>query len=240
MKLWAAALAAFLLSWHALGLAGAAPTESQIQGKERIEIIERLQQRQREVTGVRAAVVQRKRHPLLAGEAVSQGVLLFRRPNLVRWEMSRPDRTIILFDGRTVLTYHPDREEAERRDLRDDFGVRSAVDFLTSGMSLAISDLEKRFQVELYRKDGQLVLRLTPRSRLLARVIASVAIYQHEGEAIPRQIEVIGQKGDRTEITLTGVAINPRFPEDAFILHLGPGVRVTDVGKSAGEGGSDR
>ena len=240
MNLPAAALTAFLFSWHLLGPVEAAPAESQIQGKERIEIIERLQERQREVTGVRASVVQRKRHPLLAAEAVSQGSLLYQRPNRVRWEVSQPERIVIVMDGDTILTYHPDRKEAERRDLRGDFGARSAVDFLASGMSLAVAELEKRFQVDLYRKDGQLVLMLTPRSRWLAHAIASVAISQHEGDAIPRQIVVVGQKGDRTEITLTEVAINPRFPEDAFTLRLGPGVRVTDVGKSAGERDSDR
>jgi outer membrane lipoprotein carrier protein len=240
MILWVAVVAALLFSWGPLGAGDAAPAQSPIQGKERAEIIDNLQERQRAVTSIRATVIQKKRDPLLAAEAISEGTLLFKRPNLVRWEVNKPDRTIILIDDRTLLTYHPDRKEAERRDLRDDFGARAAVEFFTAGMSFAVADLEKRFQVDLYREHELVVVRLTPRSRFVAQAVASVAIYQHEADAVPRQIVVLGQKGDRTELTLTGVSINPRFPADAFSLHLGPEVRVTDVGKFASEGGSGR
>jgi outer membrane lipoprotein carrier protein len=240
MILWVAVIAALLFSWGPSAPGEAAPAEGQILGKERAEVIQRLQERQRAVTSVRATVIQKKRHPLLAAEAISEGTLLFKRPNLVRWDVNKPDRTIILIDDRTLLTYHPDRKEAERRDLHDDFGARAAVEFFTSGMSLAVADLERRFQVDLYRESELLVVRLTPRSRLVAQAVASITISQHEGDAVPRQIVVVGQKGDRTELTLTGVSLNPRLPEDAFTLRLGPEVRVTDIGKFASGGGSDR
>ena len=234
-------MAALLLSaWGPLRPGEAAPAEGPIQGKERAAIIEELQARQRAVASVRATVIQKKRHPLLAAEVVTQGTLLFKRPNLVRWEVTKPDRTIILIDERTLLTYHPDRQEAERRDLRDDFGARAAAEFFTSGMSLAVSDLEQRFQVDLYRENEELAVRLTPRSRFVAQAIASITIYQHAEEAVPRRLVILGQKGDRTELSLRDVTINPQLPEDAFSLQLGPGVRVTDVGAFASGRGSDR
>lgn len=235
-----AVLAAVLLSCRPLAAGEAPPAEDPIQGEERVRILDRIQERQRDVTSLRATVVQRKRHPLLKAEVISQGSLLFKKPAQVRWEVDRPQRAIILIDGHTLLTYHPDRREAERRDLREDIGSRAAVEFLASGMSLAVAELEKRFRVDLYREDGRLVLRLTPRSRWVAQALASVAIYQDEGEAVPRRIVVAGQRGDRTEIALTHVLINPPLPGDPFRLRLGPEVRVTDVGRPGGERGSDR
>ncbi len=237
---WVAVVAAFLFSCRPVGSTEIVPAENHIQGAERVQVLDRLQKRQRDVTAVRATVVQRKRHPLLTAEAISEGTLLFKRPNQVRWEVEKPERTILVIDGHTLLTYHPDRNEAERRDLRDDFGSRATVDFLISGMSLDVGELEKRFQVDLYRGNGRLLLMLTPRSRWVAQAVTSVAIYQHEGEAVPRRIVVVGQKGDRTDTTLTHVIINPHFPEDAFSLRLGPEVRVTDVRKPAGERDSGR
>lgn len=237
---WVAFVGAFLFFCRSLGFAEAAPTENEIRGEERAQILDRLRERQREVTTLRATVVQRKRHPLLRAEAISEGTFLFKRPNQVRWEVDKPERTIIVMDGHTLLIYRPDRNEAERRDLRQDVMSRAAVEFLTSEMSLDVTELEKRFQVDLFRENGRLALRLTPRSRLVAQAVASVTIYQDEREVIPRQIIVVGQKGDRTETTLTHVSINPRVPEDTFTLRLGPRVQVTDVGKPAGERGSDR
>jgi len=236
-----AGIVTLLCSWWVLGTAEAAPSPAHlIQGQERAEVIAKLQAQQREVTSIQAAVVQRKRHPLLAAEATSEGRLLFKRPGLVRWEVDTPERAIIVIDGHTLLTYRPDRKVAERRDLRDDFGARAAVEFFTSGMNLAVPDLEKRFQVDVYRENGTTVFLLTPRSRLVAQAIASVAIYRRDTDAVPQQIVVVGQQGDRTDITLSHVTINPQVSADAFTLALGPGVRVTDVGKSAGGTGSDR
>ena len=146
------AAAVFLLSCRSLGFAAAGPADNDIQGEERIRVLDGLRERQREVTTVRAMVVQRKRHPLLRGEAISQGTLLFKRPNQVRWEVDTPERTIIVMDGHMLLVYRPDRNEAERRDLRGDVVSRAAAEFLTSGMGLDVTELEKRFRVELYRE----------------------------------------------------------------------------------------
>jgi outer membrane lipoprotein-sorting protein len=103
-----------------------------------------------------------------------------------------------------------------------------------------VPDLEKRFQVDLFREAEAIAVRLTPRSRFLAQAIASITLYQHAGDAVPERIVIVGQKGDRTELTLRGVAINPQLPEDAFSLQLGPEVRVTDAGAYARGRGSDR
>jgi outer membrane lipoprotein-sorting protein len=231
-------VAAFLCLGRPLAAAEATSTEGPIQGDERIQVLDRLRERQRDVTAVRATVILRKQHPLLREEAVSQGTLLFRRPNQMRWEVDKPQRTIVVIDGSTLLIYHPDEKEAERRDLRADFASRAAVEFLASGMSLDITELEQRFRVDLYREDGGVVLILTPRSRWVAQALASVSIYQREEEAVPRQIVVVGRRGDRTVTILTHVTINPKFPENPFSLRLGPEVRVTEVRQPGAETGS--
>jgi outer membrane lipoprotein-sorting protein len=235
-----AALAALALSGWAPGGLGAAPAHVPIEGKERIDVIESLQVQQRQIGSLRATVVQRRRHPLLATEAVSEGRFLFQKPDRVRWEVDKPDRLVLVMDGRSLVTYRPDRQEAERRDLGADFGARAAVEFLTSGMSLAVPELEKRFQVDMHREDGLVVLVLTPRSRWVAKAVASVALYRHDGDAVPNRIVISGQRGDWTEIILTDIVVNPPVAEDAFALRLGPGVRVTDLSRSGGQTGSDR
>jgi outer membrane lipoprotein-sorting protein len=233
-------VAAFLVSGVSLQAAHAAPTGKPLEGEERIRAIQGLQTRQRDVTSLRATVVQRRRHPLLKDEVVTEGSLVFKRPNQVWWEVTRPERTIVVIDGHGLVIYHPARGEAERRDLRDDFGSRAAAEFLTAGMGLAVGELEKRFRVEVYRDGGRFTLWLTPKSPWVARVITSVAVTQDDGDALPRQIVVVGAKGDRTETQLTNVTLNPPLPADVFKLRLGPDVRIVEVGKPTGDTGSGR
>jgi len=228
-----------LLCVAALGPANGAAADRPIEGEERARLVERLRERQRDVVSLRASVLQRKRHPLLKAEAVSRGTLVFQRPHRLRWEVTSPEALIIVTDGTTLLTYHPTRREAERRDLRADIGVQAALDFLASGMSLSIGEMEKRFQVAVFREDESLTFSLSPRSKWVSQAIASITISQRDGDPVPRQIVIVGQKGDRTETTLTDVVVNPQFVDDPFNLRLGPDVRVTDLHQGPGGRGSD-
>jgi len=206
------------------------PGGKTISGAERDRWFEEVRERQKGVTGLIAAVVQRKRDPLLKDEAVSRGKLSFRKPASLRWEVESPEQTVMVMDGQTMTTYYPARKEAERRDMRDDFASRAALGFFESGISASLPELERRFHVDLFRSDNQVVLRLIPRSKMLSRAVASIRIHQDPLEGGARRIVVEGARGDRTETTFSGVTLNPDFPPDTFVLRLGPEVRVTETG----------
>lgn len=206
------------------------PDGKMISGGERDRWFEEVRERQKGITGLSAAVVQRKRDPLLKNEAVSMGKVSFRKPASLRWEVESPERSIVVMDGRTVTTYYPKRKEAERRDMQDDFASRALLGLFESGISASLPELERRFRVDLFRSDNQVVLRLIPRSKMLSRAVASIRIHQDPVEGRPRQIVVEGARGDRTETTFSGVTLNPEFPPDTFSLRLGPEVRVTETG----------
>ena len=206
------------------------PDGRTISGAERDRWFEGARERQKGVTGLSAAVVQRKRDPLLKNEAVSRGKLSFRKPASLRWEVESPERMVVVMDGRTVTTYYPKKKEAERRDMQDDFASRATLGFFESGISASLPELERRFRVDLFRSGDDVVLRLIPRSKMLSRVVASIRIHQDPVEGRPRRIVVEGARGDRTETTFSGVTLNPEFPPDTFSLRLGPEVRVTETG----------
>ena len=206
------------------------PEGKMISGAERARWFEEVRERQKGITGLRAAVVQRKRDPLLKNEAVSRGMVSFRKPASIRWEVESPERSTVVMDGRTVTTYYPKRKEAERRDMQDDFASRAVLGLFESGISASLPELERRFHVDLFRSDNQVVLRLIPRSKMLSRAVASIRIDQDPVEGRPRRIVVEGARGDRTETTFSGVTLNPDFPPDTFVLRLGPEVRVTETG----------
>ena len=198
---------------------------------EKTSWFEETRERQKGIFGLSAAVTQRKRHPLLKEEAVSKGKLSFRKPGALRWEVEKPEKMVVVVDSGTMTTYYPLRREAERRGMQDDFAFRAALGFFESGISASLPELERRFHVDLFRGDSQVVLRLIPRSKILSRSIASIRILQDAGGGLPQRIVVQGTKGDLTETTFSGVAVNPAFPPDMFTLRLGTEVRVTEAGR---------
>lgn len=210
--------------------AGEPRPEVPVTGADRARWFDRARERQKDIEGLKATVVQRRRHPSLKGEQVSEGTLLYRKPALLRWEVDRPDRLIVVMDGRTLTTYHPARKEAERKFVSDSLATRAAVEFLTVGMAFSLPDLERRFHVELLRGDGYFLLKLLPRGKWLARAVSSISIDHAEEGGTPRRIVVQGAGGDWTETRFTGVVTNPEFPPDAFALRLGPDVNVIEEG----------
>lgn len=234
-------LAAMVLAALSPALAGPAPARSDapsrgevINGEERARRLEEIRRRQSGISAFSARVVQRKSHPLLEHEVSGQGTLRYRKPNLMRWELSGPVRMVVVMDGKSMTSYFPDRKEAYRRSLGDDMATQAAMEFLAAGMSASFGELEKRFRVDVLREDDGVVLRLSPRSRWLARAVSSIDIHHGSGDAVPRRIVVAGARGDRTEIRLLDVMINPSFSGDVFVLDLGPEVRITETGRPGG------
>jgi len=234
---WLAALAAaFVLSAAGpLGTPSSAAQEARvgaagrpIAGAEREELFEAFRGRQAKVKSFRAALTQKRTSRLLLEEAITEGVFLFEKPDRFRWESRGPDRRVIVSDGKVVTLYFPERKEAERRDARDQFSTRMALEFMASGMGRPLSELEKRFRVDLVRRDDMLVLTMTPRSGFLARAVKTITVVQPGEGVVPARIVILGQKGDRVETVLHDVEINPALPADAFRLSFGPEVRVFD------------
>lgn len=226
------ALPAVLLLTAALGAAVAGPAATlpgtPVTDIEREQAIAAIRERQKEIVTIRAEVVQRKRHPLLKSEAISGGRIFLKKPDLMRWEADKPVRTVVVSDGKTLTVYRPEEKEAERRSLGDNPVSRAAVEFLSTAIGTSLSGVERRFRLDLFRSDRQLILQLTPRSGWLARGVASIRIYYEDAESIPRRFVVLGPKGDWTETTLSGVVINPEIPPESFTLRVGPDVRVFD------------
>ena len=206
--------------------AGAQGPEIPVTGSERALWFETTKERQKGIEALRASVLQRKRHPSLKGELVTEGTLLFRKPALLRWDVVRPEAMVVVMDDRTLTTYHPSRKEAERKFLTDSLVTRAAAEFLTIGMTLSLPELERRFHVELLRGEGYHVLKLSPRGKWLSRAVSSISIYHAEEEGTPRRIVVQGAGGGWTETRVTRVVTNPVLPPDAFDLRLGPDVNV--------------
>ena len=206
--------------------------EKLLQGADRSLWFEKARERQDRITGLQASVVQRKRHPSLRGEVVTEGTLVYRKPDFLRWEVVRPDPVIIVVDGRTMTTYYPSRKEAEKKFLADSPFSRGAMDFLVSGLSLSLTELERRFQVDLFHGEGYFLLKLVPKGRWLSRSVASISIYNEEEGMTLRRVVFEGTGGERTETIFSNMVLNPTLPPDAFDLRLGPDVRWVESGET--------
>lgn len=226
---WFAAMgfaAATALSAHAGG-DGLAPGPCEgpvLEGERRAAELERLQGLAGAVETLSASFRQYKRTVLLKGEIRSGGSLLLGRPGLMRWEVTEPERLVVVSDGRTLWVYSPGEGVVRKRAVADDPGVRTAMEFF-SRATHSLGALEERFVVTVRDGGAYSDLSLRPKSALAGRFVESLCI-RYGGDGAPRLIELRGRGGALTRTELFDVRLNPPLPADAFTFTPPEGVAV--------------
>ncbi len=173
-----------------------------------------------------AVTVQRKTSALLAEEVRTEGRIVLKKPGLLRWEIQRPARIIIVVDGTAMWIYRPDKKEAEKRILSNDVMARYAMEFFASTMDFSMERLSKRFFVEIYKGPGGTVLKLKPRSKMAARHLESISIWYRGGDGAPEKMILKSRKKGTTITEFKDVRLNVELVEDAFSLTLPADVLV--------------
>lgn len=185
------------------------------------ELFGKMQTAQAGVSTMEARFEQVKRSSLLAGEAVSQGVMDYQKPDLIRWEYLAPDPYTILIRGDDFSAYYPQLNKLKTARVAR---LRHRVfNFLVATEPLA--KLKTHFQVEL-REGGSRptwTLVLTPMTQLVRKTIARVTVQVDKKSSLPAELLIEEADGDSTRIRFTAMTVNKPLPDGTFRLQIPPG-----------------
>ncbi len=192
------------------------------------QIFEKLQALSKDTYAIIATVNQEKQLVALKEKVYVDGTVIMKKPNMFRWEMVRPGKSITVIDGEEMTVYTPESKEAQVYSLSDSTMARNTMQFFSTTMWGAITEMEKRFAVKTFRRDGEIVLKLTPLSKMVGKYLSSIIIYYGEDTGLPHGFEMITPKSDKTVTRLSNIKINPEIKPDVFKLKLPEDVWVTN------------
>ncbi|HKZ46897.1 MAG TPA: outer membrane lipoprotein carrier protein LolA, partial [Thermodesulfobacteriota bacterium] len=118
-----------------------------LHAKEMAEAVNRLKDIQKDIDVISAVVYQKKKNPLLKKEVETKGTITMKRPNLIYWDITKPERHITIIDGKNMWVYQPDLKEARRYILSEQFAARQTMNFFSSAMNMSIKEMEKNFDI---------------------------------------------------------------------------------------------
>lgn len=208
--------------------AEAVPIGPPLGAAEAVVALERLSSIQAGITSMTASTVQSKTSPLLEGVVRTEGRIWTARPAFLRWEIERPERLVIVADAESMTVYRPKAKEATRRYLANDVTARYMMDFFSSGMTLTMEGLSKRFTVAVYSQAASTVVELRPKSKVAGRFLKK-AIIAYGRDGMPLWFEVENANGASTVTELSEVAVNRDLPPATFKLELPAGVVVREL-----------
>jgi outer membrane lipoprotein carrier protein len=188
-------------------------------------VITGLQQRYAGVQSISAKFQQIYRAPGI--EQVESGVLLMRKPGLMRWEYREPEVKLFIADGRNTYLYTPEDRQVLVRAL-DANELRSTPLRLLLGQGDLARDFEAAWEKEFKPKvEATVLLRLIPRSP--ESEYAYVVLESDERTFDLRRIVVREPSGNYSEFTLTDVMANVKIDNKQFQFKVPKGVEVIQV-----------
>lgn len=211
-------------------LRGAAPiTGERLSAQELTQVFKNIRTLQDGVTSVTARIRQTKTSPLLTGAVVTDGSIMLKKPNLLRLTVFAPDNVVTVVDGQYLWVYRPDKHEAERRRLSEDYGAAQAVKFLSNILSFSPDEIERRFNLTGYKDADGYVFEMTPKSEVMAKFLSRITFSFKEGGPVPYRFEVTGKADASTVTDLSDIKINPAADDGAFSFTLPRNARITNL-----------
>ena len=164
------------------------------------------------VAAVSAQFVQEKHLPILAKPLESKGRLVFRRPDMLRWEYTTPVKSVLLVNGDSV-----------RRFVQTDAGMTEDASVHLKAMQFVMPEIggwlsgrfadNPLFEAEL---TGAGTIRLTPRDEGMARFIERIEIQFAGQPGVIDQVLIVEGPNAYTRMRFIESQVNPVLPDRLF------------------------
>ncbi|OHB37200.1 MAG: hypothetical protein A2099_04365 [Planctomycetes bacterium GWF2_39_10] len=202
--------------------------EQGVSSADKQRIFERLTELSKDTDSITATINQEKQLSLLKEKICINGTVIMKKPNMFRWDIVKPDKSIIAVDGETMTVYHPEIKEAQVYNLIGNLIARNTMRFLTITMWGSLNEIEKNFTFNILRKEDEIIFKLVPVSKIISRYLSSIIIHYEEKTGFPRGFEITTPKGDKTVTRLSNIKINPEIKTGTFKIKLPEDVRITN------------
>ena len=150
--------------------------------------------------------VQERTLSLLASSVSSKGELSLVRPDRLRWELFPPDEAIYWVTPEGVAYRTP--KGSGKIDPASAGALAALLDDVLILLGGDLSRLRERYTLAVERPKQALLLRLTPRSERLSKLIRRVSIELAEDLLSPRRLTIEEPSDDQTLVVFETPRIN--------------------------------
>lgn len=152
-----------------------------------------------------------------APQKKSVGTMALKRPGKFRWEITSPNRQIIIADGKYLWIYDVDLEQATKKGLTKDANSPAS---LLSGSGDAIA--ERFTLVDAKQEDNANTFKLKPKKN--GDMIQSVELKFVDDKL--NQMTVLDNLGQQTIFKFSNVKVNPSLSSSLFKFSAPKGVDI--------------
>jgi len=179
-------------------------------------MIEKIMNTETSIKSIQCSFVQTKNLTMLNDKMVSKGIMIYLKPNMLRWEYISPYKYLFIINGAKVLIKSGDKKSSIDVKSSKMFQeiTRIMMNSVTGKNLLSSSD----FNVRMFTQKNYWIADLTPKKKQMRSMFSSIKIYFDSSNSTVSQIDMFEKSGDKTEIRLKNPQINNRINEKLFDL----------------------
>ena len=162
---------------------------------------------------IQSKFVQEKHMQLLTRGIVSQGSIVFKKPDKLRWEYVEPFQYLIILDGGKI-------------HVKND-GKTSTFDMATSKLFAEINNLiintvkgnvldEVKFDIEYFQSTTQYLVRMYTKDKTMKEFVSHLEINFNKSDFTVGQIKLVEPNEDYTFIKFTNSIYNEPVDDNSF------------------------
>lgn len=169
---------------------------------------------------------------MLGRDETSTGILMVNRPGKMRWETLRPEKNLLVSDGKTFWFFTPGMDETEEGQVI----VRKSSEVQSKVMNALLSGELSVFKSVIELKPGksstatdshknEKVFVLTPKPGTAGTVLKAEVTVDAEKKLIVR-VRLTNKGGNTSEISLSKIELGKDLDARFFKFDIPPGVDV--------------
>lgn len=187
--------------------------ETAMTGPEIIGFKDLVNETSRTTQTIQSDFVQYKHLEFLSNDIITQGKMVFKSPNKVKWEYTEPFQYSIVF--------------LEDKLLINDGGTKSNIDMGNSALFQKLNQLivnsvkgnlfqDTDFDMEYFKAGGYYKVVFTPKDEKIKSYIASFILNFDKDQAVVQEVKMVEPSADFTRIVFTNRKINQAVNDAVF------------------------
>ena len=188
------------------------------------EIVARVQAQYDRIPHLHARFHQETRMQGFDQVQLGEGEVWIRKPGMMRWDYTKPERQTIIANGETLWIYLPEDRQVIRDRMSDSLQARTPALFLAGRTRLTDLFAPTGPAVQTPGEDGLLRLELTPQEGHLQ--LSRVRLGIHPRSYLVVEVRLIDPLGNVTTMRFSDIQTDVPVDPSLFQFQVPPGVDV--------------
>ncbi len=191
------------------------------------ELVTRIQSTYESLSAFDAKFVQVLRNTASGEEEERSGLIFFKKPRLIRWETTMPEKELLIVGSKEVWDYFDDDKIAYKYTVDRVLQSKTMIKFI-SGQARLDEDfwVTREASKPGEAPEGLVKLNLTPKEPEPQLVQAYAWADPKTG--LVRKILLQDFYGNENELSFADITLNPKQPDDLFAFTPPAGVEIFD------------